>query len=55
MVQRVQIGGKTKRLAFLAIATKVVFSVLAGFGDLDLKKGVDHDLKSEKREVWNKI
>ena len=27
----------------------------SGFGDLDLKKGVDYDLKSEKREVWNKI
>ena len=26
-----------------------------GFGDLDLKKGVDHDLKLEKGEVWNKI
>ena len=26
-----------------------------GFGDLDLKKGVDHDLKFEKGEVWNKI
>ena len=27
----------------------------SGFGDLDLKKGVDHDLKLEKGEVWNKI
>ena len=26
-----------------------------GFGDLDLKKGVDHDLKLEKGEVWNKV
>ena len=26
-----------------------------GFGDLDLKKGVDHDLKLEKGEVRNKI
>ena len=28
---------------------------ILGFGDLDLKKGVDHDLKLEKGEVWNKI
>ena len=28
---------------------------ITGFGDLDLKKGVDHDLKLEKGEVWNKI
>ena len=26
-----------------------------GFGDLDLKKGVDHDLKLEKGVVWKKI
>ena len=26
-----------------------------GFGDLDLKKGVEHDLKLEKGQVWNKI
>ena len=32
-----------------------VNSVNIGFGDLDLKKGVDHDLKLEKGEVWNKI
>ena len=30
-------------------------TTIYGFGDLDLKKGVDNDLKLEKGEVWNKI
>ena len=34
---------------------KIIVVSKIGFGDLDLKKGVDHDLKLEKGEVWNKI
>ena len=37
------------------MAQSNVPSETVGFGDLDLKKGVDHDLKLEKGEVWNKI
>ena len=39
----------------LKIAELVETQDFNGFGDLDLKKGVDHDLKLEKGVVWKKI